>query len=44
MQRHAALAHAPIPDLTWEVLVVEVVKFGEKGVKQGELPLEIGAD
>ena len=27
----------------WEVLVVEVVKFGERGVKQGEIPLEIGA-
>ena len=25
-----------------EVLVVEVVTFGERGVKQGEMPLEIG--
>ena len=26
-----------------EVLVVKMVKFGERGVKHGEMPLEIGA-
>ena len=41
MQRHEGV---------WEffcgvrvLLVVEVVKFSERGVKQGEMPLEIGA-
>ena len=27
----------------WEVLLVELVNFGDRGVKQREMPLEIGA-